>query len=69
VLGLVKVFGGVLVLRGIATPNVAADEALAKMDPGVPHLEAFFAAFTARFDVAYFAYVRTGRTGLGHGIS
>jgi hypothetical protein len=43
-----KVLGGVLVLRGIATPDVAAFKTQAQMDPRVTHLEALFATFRVR---------------------
>ena len=41
--GVVKMFGCVLVLRGIAAANVTAFQAQAQMDPVVAHFEAFFA--------------------------
>jgi hypothetical protein len=43
VLGGVKVLGRVLILGGIAATDVAAGQAETKMNPGVAHLEAFFA--------------------------
>jgi hypothetical protein len=39
----VEVFGGMLVLRGIAATDVAAHHAHAEMNPGVAHLYALFA--------------------------
>src|SRR5271154_6189100 len=60
VLGLMEVLGGMLVLGRVAAADVAADEALPQVDPGIAHLEAFLAAFAARFDLANFFYVRTG---------
>jgi hypothetical protein len=54
VLGLVKMFGGVFVLRGIATTDMAADEAFPKMDPGVAHFEAFLAALPTRLHLPDF---------------
>jgi len=47
-LGLIKVFGGMLVLGRIAAADVAARETFPEMDPGVAHLQAFLATFTAR---------------------
>jgi hypothetical protein len=41
--GVVKVFGGVLVLGGIAAGDVATFHAQPQMDPGVAHLDALFA--------------------------
>src|SRR5579864_525962 len=38
-----EMFGGVLVLRGIATTHVAADEAKPQVDPSVSQLHALFA--------------------------
>jgi len=43
-LGGVEVFGGVLVLRGIAAADVATGETEAEMDPRIANLETFFAA-------------------------
>jgi hypothetical protein len=42
VLGFVEVFGGVLVLRRIATTHMFADQAHPQVDPGVAHFHAFF---------------------------
>jgi hypothetical protein len=50
-LGGVKVFGGVFVLRRIAASYVAARQAQAQVEPGVAHLQTFFAAFGMRFYV------------------
>src|SRR5215472_10533631 len=52
-LRLVEVLGGVLVLRGVAAPDVAAGQAQAQVDPGVAHFEAFFTAVGLRFHVVY----------------
>ena len=46
VLGAVKVFGRVLVLRGIAAANVSTLQAQAQMDPGISD---FYAVFTNVF--------------------
>jgi SNF family Na+-dependent transporter len=46
-MNLVKVFSRVLVLRAVATSDVAAAEAEAQMNPGVAHFKAFFTAFAA----------------------
>jgi hypothetical protein len=48
VIALMKVLSRVLVLRGIATCYVTADEAEAEMNPGVAYLEAVFAALLVR---------------------
>jgi len=63
-LGLVEVFRGMFVFRRIAAANVAAAEALSQMDPGIAHLQAFFAASAARFHLSDFSQVGTdcGRT-------
>jgi hypothetical protein len=53
-LSLMKVFGCVLVLGRIAAADVAADEALSQVDPGIARLQAFLAALAARLDVANF---------------
>jgi len=59
----VKMFGGVLVFRGVATANVAATQAQAQMHPTIAHLEAFFAAFGLGF---YFLNLIEVGTGIGH---
>src|ERR1700746_3514369 len=46
-LRLVKMFGGVLILRRVAAAYVAALETQAQMHPGVMHLETFLAALAA----------------------
>jgi len=51
VLGLVEVFGSVLVFGGVAAADVSAEEAHAEMDPAVSGLEALFAAFGVWVDV------------------
>src|SRR4029077_809209 len=66
VLGLMEVFGGVLVLGRVTAANVTADQAFPQMDPGIAHLEALLAAFTARLDLADFRYVRTSCLLVGH---
>jgi hypothetical protein len=58
--GLMKVFGGVLVLGRIAAANVTADQTFPEMDPCIAHLQAFLAAFATRLDLANFFYVGTG---------
>jgi hypothetical protein len=45
-----KVLRGVFVFGRIATPNVPATQAQAKMDPPVAHLQAFFTTLGMRFD-------------------
>ncbi len=47
----VKMLGGVLVLRRVATADVSADEAHPEMHPPVSCFEALFAAAGARFDI------------------
>jgi hypothetical protein len=42
VLGLVKMFGGVLVFRRIAATHVPANQTEPQVHPGVAHLHAFF---------------------------
>ncbi len=55
-----KVFCGVFVFGGIATPDVATDHAKPEMNPGVTHLEAFFAAARMGFDVSDLTGMRAG---------
>lgn len=43
-MSLLKMFGGVFVLRVVAAADVAAGETETKMNPGVSHLETFFTA-------------------------
>jgi len=43
VFGVVEVLGGVFVLRGVATADVAAGKAGAKVNPGVAELDALVA--------------------------
>src|SRR5271169_1997899 len=47
VFGAMKMLGGMLVLGGIAAPDVPANEAHPQMNPLVPHLQTFFAAVCA----------------------
>jgi hypothetical protein len=47
-----EVFGGVFVFGGIAATDVAALEAQAKVDPGVAHFQALFAAVSVGLDGA-----------------
>jgi hypothetical protein len=47
--------GGVFVFRIIAAADVPADQAQPQMDPGIAHLEAFFAALAAGMNVSNFA--------------
>jgi hypothetical protein len=60
VLGLMKVFGGVLVLGRITTTHMAADQTLPQVNPTIAHLEALFAAVAAGIDFANLFYVGTG---------
>ncbi len=41
--GVMEMFGGVLVLRGVAATHVAADHAQAQVNPGVAHFDALSA--------------------------
>src|ERR1700685_3145580 len=54
-----KMLGGMLVLGGIAAPDVAADQAHPQMDPRVSHLQTFFAAICAWLHFLDFFDVRT----------
>ena len=49
--GVVKMFGSVFVLRGIAAAHVSADQAQTQVDPLIAHFQAFFAAFGVRLNV------------------
>ena len=42
-LGSMEVFGGMFVLRGVATANVSAFQTEPQMDPGVSKFDALFA--------------------------
>jgi hypothetical protein len=56
--GSVKMFGGVFVLRRIATSHVAALQAHSQMDPGIAHLDAFVANVLGGLGNADFIEVR-----------
>jgi len=64
--GGVKVFRGVFVLRGVAAADVAAGETQAQMEPSVAHLEALFAAFGLGLDALDLIEMRAsfGHSGL-----
>ena len=62
--GRAKMFRGVLVLGGVAAPDVPASQAHPQMDPAVLHLQALLAACSARFDIA--DLVEMGARGCGH---
>jgi hypothetical protein len=49
-LGTLKVFGGVLVLRRVAAAHMTAAQAQAQVNPGVTQLEALLAAVSTRGD-------------------
>jgi hypothetical protein len=53
----VKMFGGVLVFRGIAAAHVSARQAHAQVDPGVAGFQAFLAAARMRLHVVDLAQV------------
>src|SRR5689334_6513512 len=50
--GRVEVFGGVPILRVVAAADMAADQALTQVDPGVAHLQALLATVATRRHVA-----------------
>jgi hypothetical protein len=56
-LGFVKVFGGVFILRGIAATNVAANEAHAQVNPSIAELNAFLAHMNVGFSYLNFVEV------------
>src|SRR5690349_24122179 len=58
----VEVLGGVPVLRVVTAADMAADETLAQMHPGVAHLQALLAAVAARRHVANIVQVRAMRS-------
>jgi hypothetical protein len=60
----VEMFGGMLILGGIAAAHVAADQAQAEMDPSVAHFQAFLASGAAGRHFADFLDVRA--TVCGH---
>src|ERR1700678_2196119 len=55
-LGVVKVFGGVLVLGGVATAHVAADQAQTQVDPRVAKFDALLA--NVRLGGSYFDLIK-----------
>jgi hypothetical protein len=59
VLGAVKMLGGMLILGGIAAPNVAAGKAHSQMDPRISALQTFFAAVGIGFYMIDLIEVRT----------
>jgi hypothetical protein len=52
-----KMSAGVAVLGGVAAADVAADQALPQVNPGVAHLQTFFAAFAAGLNFSDFLHV------------
>ena len=62
-LGVVKVFGGVLVLGGIAAGDVATFQAESQMDPGVAHFDALSADM--HFGARDFNFIEMG-AGFSH---
>ena len=58
-LGRVKVFCGMFILGRIATTNVPAAQAQAKVHPLIAHLQTFLTAMGMRFDVLYLIEMRT----------
>jgi hypothetical protein len=69
VLGLVKVFGGVLILGRVTAADVTADETFPQVDPGIAHLKALLAAFSTRLYLANFFNVRAGWLCVWHAFS
>jgi hypothetical protein len=63
-LGLVEMFGGVLVERRIAAADMAADQAQAKMNPGTADFEALFATLRLGLHVLNLVQMRA----LGHSL-
>ena len=51
VVGSVIVFGGMFVLRTVATAHMATGEAKAQMNPAISHLQALFTAGSFRLHV------------------
>jgi len=49
--GGVEMFGGVFIRRLVAAAHVPANPADTQMDPPIASLQAFFTAFSARFDI------------------
>jgi hypothetical protein len=45
--GLMKVFGGVLIFRAVAAAHVTASQAQPQVNPIIPHFQAFFTAIPA----------------------
>ena len=62
--GRAKMFRGVLVLGGVAAPDVPAGQAHPQMDPALLHLQTLLAAGGGRFDIA--DLVEMGAVYLGH---
>lgn len=58
--GVMEVLGGVFVPGRIAAAHVPALETQAQMNPGVAHLQAFFASFAGGFDIADLIQVSAG---------
>lgn len=56
-LGLVKMFGGVFILGGIATADVPAGHAEPKMHPPIAGLQAFLAAPRMRLHILNLVYM------------
>jgi hypothetical protein len=61
VAGRVEMRGGVLVLRAVAAPDVAARKAHAQLHPALAHPQALLAAFAVRRHVHNPIAMRTGR--------
>jgi hypothetical protein len=53
-----EMFGGVLVLGGVAAAHVAAFSAETQVNPTVAHFQAFFAALGVRMNIPNVAQVR-----------
>jgi hypothetical protein len=59
VLGIVEMFGGVFVLRGIAAAHVPARQAQSQVNPVIPHFQAFLAAFRVRLHIVDLVHMST----------
>lgn len=59
VVGCMEMLGSVLVLRVVATTDMATDEAFTQVYPRVSNLQAVLAAIRARCDLSYLVEMRT----------
>ena len=61
--GRAKMFRGVLVLGGVAAPDVPAGQAHPQMDPAVLQLQTLFATWGTRLDIADLVEMGAGYSG------